>query len=261
MLNQTLASSNKIAYQPLTGYKLTFGDEFNDMSISYTGDGTRWQSARDSEKMADGKSEIGFGISSFLDVTAAYNPFKVENGYLQITAQPDATPHGYPGSWESGLISSEGNFSQKYGYFEMRADLSNSPGAWDAFWLLPDRNPNLDSDSDWTELDIFEHYGNNNAGTYRWIHTNDGEKYSDPNATLQVYSDNPEQVTGYHTYGVNWPPTSLDFYFDGKLMGSRPTPADYHDPMHILANPAVEKNGSGRNQKMDMKIDYIRVFQ
>jgi beta-glucanase (GH16 family) len=244
----------------LTGYKLTFGDEFNDMSISYTGDGTRWQSARDSEKMADGKSEIGFGISSFLDVTAAYNPFKVENGYLQITAQPDATPHGYPGSWESGLISSEGNFSQKYGYFEMRADLSNSPGAWDAFWLLPDRNPNLDSDSDWTELDIFEHYGNNNAGTYRWIHTNDGEKYSDPNATLQVYSDNPEQVTGYHTYGVNWTPTSLDFYFDGKLMGSRPTPSDYHDPMHILANLAVEKNGSGHNQKMDMKIDYIRVF-
>jgi beta-glucanase (GH16 family) len=244
----------------LTGYKLTFSDEFNDMSISYTGDGTRWQSARDREKMADGKSEIGFGISTFLDVTAAYNPFKVENGYLQITAQPDATPHGQPGSWESGLITSEGNFSQKYGYFEMRADLSNSPGAWNAFWLLPDRNPNPDGDSDWTELDIVEHYGNNDAGIYRWIHTNDSENHPNPNATLQVYSDNPEQVTGYHTYGVNWTPTSLDYYFNGKFIGSQPTPPDYHDPMHILANLAVEENGSKHNQKMNMKIDYIRVF-
>jgi beta-glucanase (GH16 family) len=231
--------------------------------MSWTGDGTKWQTARDEWRMADGKSEVGFGKSSFVDPSSGYDPFKVENGYLQITAQPDKTPYGWQGSWESGLITTQGNFSQKYGYFEMRADMSNSPGAWDAFWLMPDRNPNPDGDGDWTELDIVEHYGVYNQGTYRWIHTNEQEKHPNPNETLQVFSDNPEQTSGYHTYGVNWTPTSLDFYFDGKFMGSRPTPSDFHDPMYIIANLAVQGNDlpAGANSPLDpMKIDYIRVY-
>jgi beta-glucanase (GH16 family) len=135
----------------LTGYKLTFSDEFNTRSISSTGDGTRWQTARDEHRMD--KAEVGFGVSSFLDPSSGYDPFNVSGGALTITAQPDKTPYGVNGSWESGLITTQGNFSQQYGYFEMRADMSNSPGAWDAFWLLPD-NPNAtgnpDGDSHWT---------------------------------------------------------------------------------------------------------------
>jgi beta-glucanase (GH16 family) len=247
----------------LTGYKLTFSDEFNSRSISWTGDGTKWQTARDEWRMADGKSDIGFGSSSFVDPSSGYDPFKVGGGALTITAQPDKTPYGWKGSWESGLITTQGNFSQKYGYFEMRADMSNSPGAWDAFWLMPDRKSDPDGDGDWTELDIVEHYGIYNQGTYRWIHTNDKEKHPNPNETLQVFSNNPEQTSGYHTYGVNWTPTSLDFYFDGKFMGSRPTPSDFHDPMYIIANLAVQGNDlpAGANSPLDpMKIDYIRAF-
>jgi beta-glucanase (GH16 family) len=245
----------------LTGYKLTFSDEFNSRSISYTGDGTTWQSARDDWRMADGKSEVGFGVSSFLDPSSGYDPFNVSGGALTITAQPDKTPYGYQGSWESGLITTQGNFSQQYGYFEMRADMSNSPGAWDAFWLMPDRNPNPDGDSDWTELDIVEHYGAYNQGTYRWIHTNEQEKHPNPNETLQVFSDNPEQTSGYHTYGVNWTPTSLDFYFDGQFMGSKPTPSDFHDPMYIIANLAVNGDVQAGATSLDpMKIDYIRAY-
>jgi beta-glucanase (GH16 family) len=248
----------------LTGYKLTFGDEFNTRSISSTGDGTRWQTARDEHRMD--KAEVGFGVSSFLDPSSGYDPFNVSGGALTITAQLDKTPYGVNGSWESGLITTQGNFSQQYGYFEMRADMSNSPGAWDAFWLLPD-NPNVngnpDGDSDWTELDIVEHYGAYNQGTYRWIHTNEGEKHPNPNATLQVFSDNAEQLTGYHTYGVKWTPENLEFYFDGQLMGTRPTPSDYHQKMHMVANLAVQGHDlpAGANSPLDqLKIDYVRVY-
>jgi beta-glucanase (GH16 family) len=248
----------------LTGYKLTFDEEFNTRSISLTGDGTTWASSRDEWRYST--FDIGFGTSAFVDPSSGHDPFKVENGELTITATPDKTAAGAPSAWESGLITTQGNFSQQYGYFEMRADMSNSPGGWDAFWLLPD-NPNVngnpDGDSDWTELDIVEHYGVYNQGTYRWIHTNESEKHPDPNATLQVFSNNLEQLTGYHTYGVKWTPENLEFYFDGQLMGSRPTPSDYHQKMHMIANLAVQGGDlpAGANSPLDpLKIDYIRVY-
>ncbi|MPR12759.1 family 16 glycosylhydrolase [Microvirga tunisiensis] len=241
----------------LTGYKLTFSDEFNTRSISSTGDGTTWQTARDEHRMD--KAEVGFGVSSFLDPSSGYDPFNVSGGALTITAQRDKTPYGVNGSWESGLITTQGNFSQQYGYFEMRADMSNSPGAWDAFWLLPD-NPNgtgnPDGDSHWTENDIVEHYGNNDRGVYTWIHTNDEAKgYTNTG----VYSE-VAQADGYHTYGLKWTPETLEYYVDGQLTGTRPTPSDYHQKMHVIANLAVEGNGSQHGQNMAMKIDYIRVY-
>ena len=118
----------------LSNYTLTFDDEFNTRSISQSGAGTTWADIRPQWRY-DANSDIGFGSSSFVDPSSGYNPFNVQNGALTIAAVPDRTPSGYPGAWESGLISTEGNFSQTYGYFEIRADFSNQPGAWGAFWL------------------------------------------------------------------------------------------------------------------------------
>ncbi|WP_378975729.1 hypothetical protein [Methylobacterium komagatae] len=128
----------------LTGYRLTFDDEFNTRSISQTGQGTTWADIR-SQWRFDENSDIGFGRSSFVDAASGYDPFNVQGGALTITAVPDKTKYGYPGSWESGLITTQGNFSQTYGYFEMRADLTDTKGGWDAFWMLPNNpapNPN-----------------------------------------------------------------------------------------------------------------------
>jgi beta-glucanase (GH16 family) len=128
--------NREVALMPgldLTGYKLTFSDEFNTRSISATGEGTTWADMRSEWVMSDGKAEIGFGHSSFVDPSSGYDPFKVEGGALTITAAGDVTASGYPGSMESGLITTQGNWSQKYGYFEMRAHLSDAPHAWDAF--------------------------------------------------------------------------------------------------------------------------------
>ena len=116
----------------LTGYRLTYDDdEFNARSISQNGVGTTYRDIR-TEWRYDANSDIGFGRSSFLDSGSGYDPFSVQNGVLTITAAPPGTSaSGYPGSWQSGLISTQGNFSQTYGYFEIRADFSNNPDAWD----------------------------------------------------------------------------------------------------------------------------------
>ncbi|WP_267355685.1 MULTISPECIES: DUF4214 domain-containing protein [unclassified Methylobacterium] len=241
----------------LSGYKLTFDDEFNTRSISQTGAGTTWADIR-SEWRYDANSDIGFGHSSFVDSASGYDPFSVQNGALTITAVPDRTSSGYPGSWESGLITTQGNFSQTYGYFEIRADFSKLAGAWDAFWLLPDQQtPDPNNAGGWQELDAVEHYGANDAGVYSTIHTTDPQNGIAWQENRQVYSEmsNP---SGYHTYGVDWEADQIKFYVDGQLVGSQATPSDMHSAMYILADLATQSDASGNS--ISSSIDYIRAY-
>ena len=248
----------------LSNYTLTFDDEFNTRSISQTGAGTTWADIRPQWRY-DANSDIGFGSSSFVDPSSGYNPFNVQNGALTITAVPDRTPSGYPGAWESGLISTEGNFSQTYGYFEIRADFSNQPGAWGAFWLLPDQQiPDPNNAGRWQELDVVEDYGNAKQTTYNTIHTTDAAPNANWQQNLQVTSDLPDP-SGYHTYGMNWTPQTIDFYVDGQLVGSKPTPSDMHGPMYLLADLATQSGPSSNNADLagvpiSASIDYIRAY-
>ena len=243
----------------LTGYKLTFSDEFNARSISQTGAGTTWSDIRSNWRF-DANSDIGFGHSSFVDPASGYDPFQVQGGALAITAVPDRTPSGYPGSWESGLITTQGKFSQTYGYFEMRADLADAKGGWDAFWLLPDKpaaNPN--KLPGWQELDVVEHYGANNKGVYSTIHTTDQTPNIPWQQNRQVYSETA-QAGGYHTYGMDWQKDKISFYVDGQFVGSQATPSDMTGPMYLLANLATQDDADAAGVPITMKIDYIRAY-
>ena len=241
----------------LTGYVITFSDEFENRSISQTGLTTTWADIR-KEWRFDVNSDIGFGKSSFVDPASGFDPFEVKDGILTITAVPDKTPSGYPGSWESGLITTQGGFAQKYGYFEMRADLSGTKGAWDAFWLMPTvqtknpLNPHL-----WQEVDVVEHYGSWDRGVYSAIHTTDTDKQD--YSSTQSYAETPT-TEGFHTYGLMWSEKTLSFYLDGQLTATKVTPSDMHTPMYMIANLAIEEGADVNGPAMNMKIDYIRAY-
>jgi beta-glucanase (GH16 family) len=254
-----LSDGEDVPMVDLTGYRLTFDEEFNTRSISLTGSGTTWASTRQ-EWRHDGYSDIGFGISSFVDASSGYDPFNVSNGVLAITAVPDRTPYGYPGAWESGLISTQGDFSQTYGYFEVRADLSDAPGGWDAFWLLPNvQIPDPNNLGHWQELDVLEHYGVWDKGIYSGIHTTDPAPNEHWQQYLQVYSEMPSP-SGYHTYGMNWQADRISFYIDGQLVGSQATPSDMHAPMYLLLDLAVQDPANIAGVPLTSKIDYVRVY-
>ncbi|MGU3341869.1 glycoside hydrolase family 16 protein, partial [Methylobacterium mesophilicum] len=243
----------------LTGYKLTFDDEFNTRSISQAAGSTTWGDIR-SQWRFDANSDIGFGHSSFVDSASGYDPFKVSGGALTITAVPDKTTSGYPGSWESGLITTQGSFSQAYGYFEIRADFSAMKGAWDAFWLLPDKpaaNPN--NLSGWQELDVVEHYGGNDKGVYSTIHTTDQTPNIPWQQNRQVYSE-LANAPGYHTYGMDWQKDKISFYVDGKFVGSQATPSDMTGPMYLVANLATQSDADAAGKSISSSIDYIRAY-
>jgi beta-glucanase (GH16 family) len=241
----------------LSAYKLTFSDEFDTRSISQTGADTKWADIR-SEWRFDKNSDIGFGASSFVDAASGYDPFRVSDGVLTIIASPDKTAYGFPGSWESGLITTQASFSQTYGYFEMRADFSDSKDSWDAFWLLPETQiKNPDNPDAWQELDVVEHYGNNDPGVYSAIHTTDLDKQT--YSATQSYAAEKDS-TGYHTYGVLWTKDTISFYLDGELTATKPTPTDMNGPMYLLANLAVESGVQADGSPMTTKIDYIRAY-
>ncbi len=250
----------------LTGYRLTFDDEFNTRSISLTGAGTTWADRR-AEWHYGTNADVGFGQSSFLDPSSGYDPFRVSGGALTITAMPPRTVNaGVDGSWQSGLITTQGGFSQTYGYFEIRANYSAAPGAWDAFWLMPDHKiPDPNNAGGWQELDVVEHYGSNPRGVYSTIHTTDPQNGVPWQVNRQVYSE-MSTSSGYHTYGMNWQPDYISFYVDGQYVGRQATPSDMHGPMYLIANLATQavageaNNANLAGVPISSSIDYIRVY-
>ena len=112
----------------LTGYKLTFDDEFNSASVSNDGpqNGTLWTN----HFWYNGNQG---GIETDLP-----GNISVANGAATIAAQN--TGSGWTGGVLSSVDSSINGFTQEYGYFEMRAQMPSGSGAWPAFWL-PRRPP------------------------------------------------------------------------------------------------------------------------
>lgn len=108
-------------------------------------------------------------------------------------------------------------YSTKYGYFEIRAKLSNvGGGGHQAFWLVGTNGtgtgPAAQSEIDFIET-FFSKPANWRIAAYGW---------GDPDFLSSWYlSDttvpNGSPTSEYHVYGMDWTPTQLNFYYDNQL--------------------------------------------
>ncbi|MGI4765516.1 MAG: glycoside hydrolase family 16 protein [Janthinobacterium lividum] len=255
----------------LHGYKLTFDAEFSaPIATSVDGSVATWGTVRPEWKFFDPDGQVradtGYGNSSFLDSSSGYNPFSVEGGVLRITGiNPNPSKSGYR-NWASGELHTLNRFSQTYGFFEMRAQLSSSAGTWPSFWLLPLKtlHPDGGDPKQWQELDIIEQYGANPGGAYQSIHST---QTPPEGVSWGFYSEHTAIPSGYHTFGMDWQIDRIKWYFDGLLLGSKPTPTDMTGPMYILVSLARDPAKQylttpldGQINYMHMDIDYIRAF-
>jgi beta-glucanase (GH16 family) len=139
----------------LSAYQLTFDENFDTIDVSAWGPDTRW--------IAHTPWHGDFGDAEFTNPSPTF-PFVVKNGILRIEARK-----GSDGQWRSGLLSSNDpdgkGFSQRSGYFEMRAKLPPGPGVWPAFWLIGDGDP-----STRIEIDVLEYYGIKPDRFYSTVH-------------------------------------------------------------------------------------------
>jgi len=244
----------------LAGYKLTFDDEFNSFSsngpsnpfvTSHTG---TWDTT-----YAYGERKLNDEVQLYSDPTVGVNPFSDSNGVLTITAAPStdrSASWGQP--YTSGAITTLHSFSQRYGYFEMRAELPDGVGMWPAFWMVSKQHV-------WPpELDPLEAFGSNGS-------TGEGGAYSFHNGLVKTDSggqgawnstNGANLYTQYNTFGVDWQPDRITFYFNGQAYASVATPTEFNQPMYLLANLAVGGNWAGApiGETAALKIDYIRAF-
>jgi serralysin len=197
----------------------------------------------------------------------AVNPF-VQNadGTLTIqarfTTNPEVTGWGY--NITSGMLTTRGgtpwteearypaSFAQTYGYFEMRADLSEAKGTWGAFWLAT-------ADYSWPpELDIVE----NPIGDANEAWTTAHSSATGSHTSVGQANFVPGSSVGYHTYGALWTPSTITWFVDGVEVFRTATPVDMNKPMSLIVNLATGGWAGSVTDLAgaDMRIDYIRAY-
>ncbi len=188
------------------------------------------------------------------------NPFSVNNGVATLTAQKTTAEQqsklGF--KYTSGMLSSYDNAQLTYGFIEMRADLPKGQGFWPAFFL---RGADQKVQG---EIDLFEGLGHLPNALFQTVHYRGAGDDLIKNKTVRA--NVADTTAGMHTYGVDWNPQKIAFYFDGVKMGEMATPATMKIPMYMIANLAVGGHWVGDPNastpwpgKYD--IDYIRVWQ
>jgi beta-glucanase (GH16 family) len=256
------AANFQLPFDP-SGLKLTFGEEFDTLSLwnpttktgtwrTDYGYGSTTDSLGSRTLWTNNEQQIYTdpwfkGTSS---TSLGLNPFTLADGVVTITAAPapaDLKQYMYNYNFTSGLLTTKPSFAQTYGYFEARIDLPEGAGAWPAFWLLP-------ADGSWPpELDVMEAYGS--ALTYQTVHSKATGTHTMEYTTNYV----PGGTDGFHTYGVLWTKESITWYIDGVAVDTAATPADMNKPMYMLLNLAVQDKASP-TFTADMKIDYVRAY-
>ncbi|MBS0231907.1 MAG: glycoside hydrolase family 16 protein [Proteobacteria bacterium] len=247
------------------GWKLSFDDEFNGDTV----DRTKWRfTSRWGDRTLAGNGEKQCYQSRSVSQS---------DGLLRLTATRSPTVASackgasFDLLYASGMVTTIGcnqyetapecarlrPFSQKYGYFEIRAKLPKGKGFWPAFWLVP-------SDGTWPpEIDILEALGHQPSKIYQTYH------YNDPSGAHQkdghVY-EGKDFTSSFSTFGIDWRPGLLIWYVDGKETFRVAGPTVTSKSMNILMNLAVGGYWPGDPDETttfpsSMLIDYIRVYQ
>jgi beta-glucanase (GH16 family) len=242
------------AQLPVSGYKMVWNDEF-----SYRGlpDPKKWT------------HEEGYLRN---DEKQYYTKERLENAYVKdgnLTLQ--ARKDGYMGKEiTSGSITTEKTFTFTYGYVEVRAKVPTGKGTWPAIWMLGTNIRTLG----WPqcgEIDIMENVGFDPDKVHFNVHT---KAY---NHVLGTNKSANRDVSGFsdafHVYGMEWTPTVVRCFFDGKQVLQFDKEADddtkwpFYRPQYLILNLAIGGAWGGL-KGIDDKIfpskytvDYARIYQ
>jgi hypothetical protein len=249
------ASESDAASLDLSHFTVTFEDDFRMPDVCAQGPfsdhapGMRW--------IAHTPWHGDFGDAVF-DNPSEDGPFAFTPNGLRISATkaPD-------GKWHSGLIASvdrdgdgQQGFSQKYGYFEMRAKFPEGPGVWPAFWLS-----GVDKSVSGSEIDIVEYYGKFPDVFHATEHVWNKDH---PWALEHAVSIDPHLLTSrFNTYGLLIDEKKTVFYLNREPVWETDTPPEYRQPLYILANLALGPGWptAGLRSPAVMEIEYIKVFK
>jgi beta-glucanase (GH16 family) len=192
------------------------------------------------------------------------DPFRVKNGVLSIVASrtpPDLKPVLFNNEYVSGILTTQGTFSQKHGYFEIRAKIPVGHAVWPAFWMLAD-------DGGWPpEVDVLEGRGERPGDMVMTTH------WRIP-STQKIQSCGFDFTVGdasttFHNYGVLWEEDRLVYFIDRRPVSDIKVPVGFDDPMYMIVNlaigskffPGVSPVNAETPPTVAFEIDRISAYQ
>ena len=238
------------------GWRLTYNDEFDFLDLSKYE--TRYIWPREliiNNELQYYIEPLAFGMS----------PFSTADGVLRIQASKRKEELAWltEQQYLSGLLTTKGHFSQKYGRFEIRARVPKGQGLWPAFWMLPSHDEWPSGVDILPELDVMEYLGHEGASYHTTLHSNDsGESVADGSShdtDSMLYED-------FHVYSAVWNETKVAWYFDYKKIFETNAPEDFDHPKHLLLNLAVGGDWAGAPDDetqfpAHFEVDYLRTYQ
>jgi len=225
-------------------WDLVFVDEFDGEKLDYSKWTPRdpWEVVRNDELQA-----------------YIVKAFQVQEGILKIICEDE--PAFYDGAkrdYRSGMMTTSGKFSQRYGRFEIRCQVPKGRGLWPAFWLLPDPPA-------WPpEIDILEILCQETDKVYL---TNHWVNPADPGGgSLSVTEEfqGVDFADGFHTIAIEWEKGEIRWYVDGtQRFRSRTGVPDV--PMFVMVNLAVGgwagSPDASTRFPAEYRVDYIKVWK
>jgi len=197
----------------------------------------------------------------------------LSNGSLFLMAKKETfNDQGHTKQYTSARLNSK--FAFTYGRVEVKAILPAGVGTWPAIWMLG-KNINEDGgywDNEnfgttyWPacgEIDIMEHWGNNQNYAQSAMHTpsSHGNTVNHGGQTIATVSNE------FHVYALEWSPEKMVFSVDGvvhyiynpEIKDASTWP--YDAEQYILLNIAIEPGIDQAFTESAMVIDYVRVYQ
>jgi beta-glucanase (GH16 family) len=199
---------------------------------------------------------------------------RYEKKYGPHNNQPDQRPHNLTGeifaNYTGGYLESHHKFEQRYGYFETRVKFPTAKGIWPAFWMMPERGPDVPRAERGTtrnggmEFDILEHltvWGPNRYNVaFHWDDYGPNHKSI---GTNNIYTA-PDK-DGFVTVGLLWTPGKAVFYANGIEVGRWENQRVCNVPCYMMFTiPSGGWDGNVLDESMlpdDFVIDYVRVWQ
>jgi len=219
------------------GYKLFWEDQFNGDKL----DPNKW------EVRGVGPRAVGF---------VSPEAVKVEDGFLKLSAfvKNDKI--------QISAVGTQNHFMTRYGYFECRAQLQESPGVWAAFWIQStDIAKGEDPAKYGAEIDIMEFF--KKLGTDIVSHNVHWAYGPNQQTTRGMQSYLKGVSEGFHTFALEWTPKKYAFFIDGYKFYEVTQGISNIEEYMILSMELPSKMEELKNAVFPdvFLVDYVKVYK
>ena len=166
--------------------------------------------------------------------------------------------------YTSSVVATKPDYFFRYGKIEARIafpyDSVNNTRLWCAFWLY-----SFGERTNAGEVDIVEVYGEKppnhlETNVHLCYQHNNPECPQTGTKYLAYHTVVPEYANAFRTYGLEYTPTTLNFYYEGQLIRSMPNPGVVDCEQLIFDNWVKHSVTPFAPNVFSMLVDWVRVY-